>query len=800
MGNNYTEDAYQLVYKHPEWQDTAQKYEDEFAANLYKSSYVKEAARTVLHRLSSMLMAYYGLKDRQKEEDVENRDMLGEIAYTIMGTVPNELVDQKQIFQGREVLEDTLLSSWSGAGQIGDARKSNPSQVAGEYESVGGSRDALTGKSADKAFEEMSSFINQQNIFDVMEVDGNLREMMTMLYNGMIINGGRTKEEIAKSRSLKNMLLNINEADITQMNEIGQKIRTLGYENPDALPQGFMYGEDQLMNASVDFKSLKGMSSYKNKTDLFDSAGMVEDLPKMKQKKKKQGNALSRWFSGKLRMLKAGIPRFMLVTKKKGDEIQGLGRDHYLNLGIAPSVREDIHAHRKGQWGWKEGTSFYKRKMSAKGMVRIAGPSGTTIRMMGAYKLLGASKQELLNFRLALIGWMGTSRDHSLVEILQGSHYAGVVGKENLTEAATMYQTVDPLNAKEIREQYAPNHVFPHEIIFRKMLNEVREARRSRMNPEMLKKQEHMNKGSLFQWNKEENLEGDYDAQKFDAGDLAINIYTTQSYETINISKYSMDLAKHFFMKKATTKKEREDSKLRDQIYDTLRVSARIAEDTMLERALEESKIAQVENKFDLDDSVPDIDAKLAEYENSKQAYRGITYRGGRIFGSMKSGVFEPKNLTSSSESLIEALQFYQQADVPYNKKAILNLHLTGKNAVNINHLSQFEYEQEVLIPPKSVFTIDKFEEKVYIWADEDAYTWQIYRENEINDEMLQEMEQEEIAFKNDPKKTKRHWHKCQMITLTEVGGPGIEARVKANKRKEKRQKSMQQLMDRGNF
>ena len=56
------------------------------------------------------------------------------------------------------------------------------------------------------------------------------------------------------------------------------------------------------------------------------------------------------------------------------------------------------------------------------------------------------------------------------------------------------------LNVKEIREQYAPNKLFPHEIIFRKMLNDVKAARRSKMNSERLT--DH-SIGSLFQWQKE---------------------------------------------------------------------------------------------------------------------------------------------------------------------------------------------------------------------------------------------------------------------------------------------------------
>ena len=40
MGDAYTKEAYKIIYQHPDWQSTAQEYEDRFAANLYNLSLI----------------------------------------------------------------------------------------------------------------------------------------------------------------------------------------------------------------------------------------------------------------------------------------------------------------------------------------------------------------------------------------------------------------------------------------------------------------------------------------------------------------------------------------------------------------------------------------------------------------------------------------------------------------------------------------------------------------------------------------------------------------------------------------
>ena len=80
------------------------------------------------------------------------------------------------------------------------------------------------------------------------------------------------------------------------------------------------------------------------------------------------------------------------------------------------------------------------------------GSSSITTKLLNTAKWLGLKGQDLLNFRLAIMGWLLPDGDHSLYEILYSSHAAGIRGKEDLTDAASMDETIDPLTKNEIRD------------------------------------------------------------------------------------------------------------------------------------------------------------------------------------------------------------------------------------------------------------------------------------------------------------------------------------------------------------
>ncbi len=86
------------------------------------------------------------------------------------------------------------------------------------------------------------------------------------------------------------------------------------------------------------------------------------------------------------------------------------------------------------------------------------GSSSTTTKLLNTAKWLGLKGQDLLNFRLAIMGWLLPDGDHSLYEILYSSHAAGMRGKEDLTDAASMDETIDPLTKDEIRDRCGINN------------------------------------------------------------------------------------------------------------------------------------------------------------------------------------------------------------------------------------------------------------------------------------------------------------------------------------------------------
>lgn len=115
---------------------------------------------------------------------------------------------------------------------------------------------------------------------------------------------------------------------------------------------------------------------------------------------------------------------------------------------------------------------FLKDIMIDKHNVRIVnGISMTTARMLKTYRWLNLGSG-LKNFRLALMGWMLPTDDHSLWEIIIGSHNVGVKGKEDLTDIVSLDQSVDPLTKSELRmnacEKVDCESLFPHEIVYLK--------------------------------------------------------------------------------------------------------------------------------------------------------------------------------------------------------------------------------------------------------------------------------------------------------------------------------------------
>ena len=310
----------------------------------------------------------------------------------------------------------------------------------------------------------------------------------------------------------------------------------------------------------------------------------------------------------------------------------------------------------------------------------IAGPSGTTMGMMAAYKMLGATPEKLLAFRLALIGWMGSSQDNSLYEILYGSHLVGVKGKEDLSEAARMYMTVDPLTVEQLRREAAIDNEFPHERVFNKMLKRIAARRAGKQDKAAPEFNDYLTSRAVSNGS---------------AQDRDINIYTTSAYQVINPSQqYGEGLGWWIARKKtkdnsSNTKEEMyyggnedelQDKALSSMISSSIRVAAAMGQDTLRERG-------------------------------RSSGYTGNTYRGmGILYGSQKfreGNTFTESTLTGTFKDKGVARGFYEGVR-RFIRRVLVTYHMNGMSAVDIQRISAVSCEAEVLVPKDARFRVTK--------------------------------------------------------------------------------------------
>jgi hypothetical protein len=122
-------------------------------------------------------------------------------------------------------------------------------------------------------------------------------------------------------------------------------------------------------------------------------------------------------------------------------------------------------------WSIDTGHSYYKEIHDKLGMPVVAGPSGTTSFLLDAFKFLNLpGKVNPPDFRLALLGWMMTSNDHSFHEIMQMAATKGLgLDYKAGTDA---YHDIAPLTTAELRSKVAVNRNLPDEAVYQKMIGD----------------------------------------------------------------------------------------------------------------------------------------------------------------------------------------------------------------------------------------------------------------------------------------------------------------------------------------
>ena len=380
---------------------------------------------------------------------------------------------------------------------------------------------------------------------------------------------------------------------------------------------------------------------------------------------------------------------------------------------------------------------FYKILTHKKGMNLLTGISGTTARMLQSYKYLGfTSNEDLLNFRLALIGWMVLGEDHSLYEILMGSHMVDVKGDENLSDASTMDKSVSPLSIDELRdnvcEKYDGKGLFPNEICY---LEERFDGKHSNgldvMASDLNKKVKNINE--TF---------GKRMPTLSAAEALSIRSYTTSDYKFINHilplspQKAELDIENRV---KHNIKALFDNDK---QIYTKPRslpyfIDNKIRDYKCQDESNSDNISTRVNNIYN---SHPDIQAKhiLAVFSSEIQTiaealkrlpnkYGGTVYRGTGTTpgGETKRKVGDTitfKKLTSTSVDQDRAEDFEKRAIKSGKTGLMYQISTHKKYGIPISSISNIEDECEVLMPPGAKIKITNIttdENGLYMKAEE---------------------------------------------------------------------------------
>ncbi|MFF3072779.1 DUF4157 domain-containing protein [Kitasatospora sp. NPDC057936] len=162
----------------------------------------------------------------------------------------------------------------------------------------------------------------------------------------------------------------------------------------------------------------------------------------------------------------------------------------YADRGAPLSARELAFAGKPGpddKLPWNEGAAYWEiqqneswpKANAARGIPVVAGMSGTTTRMLKTFQWINVPGVDVFDYRMALMGWMLPSWDHSLYEILRGSWAAGVKGPGESAlragkGAALMYQHIAPFTEEELRQNVCVDGQFPHELMYLAEANKPR--------------------------------------------------------------------------------------------------------------------------------------------------------------------------------------------------------------------------------------------------------------------------------------------------------------------------------------
>jgi len=370
-------------------------------------------------------------------------------------------------------------------------------------------------------------------------------------------------------------------------------------------------------------------------------------------------------------------------------------REKKLAFNAAPEA--DVSAQSlpwvEGGTKWKVDQSkwWFNKIHNKLGMPVVSGPSGTTERLFDVYKWIRLqSVVPPEDFRLALLGWMMTSHDHSFHEIMSMAATKGL--GLDYQPGPEAYRNIRPLTLIELRSNVGTNRMFPDELVYGQKTAQGTFDLSRTYNMDALGDVTQPKPGDTaekLEWKKQIN------ARLGASGAAALRAYTREGYLVMNPMMKTMPTFIKKQIIKHQIKKKLELGVIQNQIEEG---------DTTLEQVMKEAKT-----------HIRMMNRTLKEMP----AWHGQAFRGGSIVSRWawrKGSTQKFSAFTSTSTARAIASRFIQHNAI--STGALFELTLTdGRDLGEINQAD----EAEILLMPGATFKVTQDPE----WVSNQDY-WHI--------------------------------------------------------------------------
>ncbi|MFN3810301.1 MAG: DUF4157 domain-containing protein [Roseateles asaccharophilus] len=331
------------------------------------------------------------------------------------------------------------------------------------------------------------------------------------------------------------------------------------------------------------------------------------------------------------------------------------------------------------QLPWEEGGSRFNASVrnawvneavNVLKMPVVAGPSGTTDRMLQALKYLGAWNNPVDPdaFRLSLLGWMLSSNDHSFHEIMAVSQSFGL----DYSPGPYAYHRIPPLTIQQIRANVCLNRNFPDEIVHMRLWP----------NFELVKNELASGNDSMTAHARQS---ANIQSRLSPVAAAAINLYTGGSYLVQNPVMEGGALTGPKVKKAVDTNKHGQLTGLKAEVD-----AGNVSVDDLKGEAAQHNII-------------------LANALKDLPNFAGRTYRGQADFLRANYTMGDRhtfSKFTSTSRSKAQAVSFMERSKF----KAPVFVQLDVQTGRNIEDLSRYPAEREVLLQPGTSFSVTNVE------------------------------------------------------------------------------------------